>query len=80
MSREQATDDELGLDKLDLVTHPARDAAPFPRILSARANLSVAEQELRDAVRAAREAGDSWTVTGAALDITRPAAQQGFGN
>lgn len=68
-----------GLDRLDPATHPARDAAPFRRILAARDNLAKAEDELREAVAAAREAGDSWTVIGAALDITRQAAQQRFG-
>jgi hypothetical protein len=68
-----------GLDELDVATHPARDAAHFRRIITARRNLSAAEQELRDAVQAAREAGDSWTVIGAALDISRQAAQQRFG-
>lgn len=71
--------DRTGLDHLDPSTHPARDAASFRRILAARRDLAAAEQELRDAVRAAREAGDSWTVIGAALDITRQAAQQRFG-
>ncbi|GAA1889075.1 hypothetical protein [Lapillicoccus jejuensis] len=69
-----------GLDQLDPATHPARDAAPFRRILAARDNLAEAEDELREAVAAAREAGDSWTVIGAALDITRQAAQQRFGS
>lgn len=67
-----------GLDQLDVSTHPARDAAHFRRIIAARHNLTAAEQELRDAVTAAREAGDSWTVIGAALDTTRQAAQQRF--
>ena len=71
--------DRTGLDHLDPSTHPARDAASFRRILAARRGLAAAEQELREAVRAAREAGDSWTVIGAALDITRQAAQQRFG-
>ena len=71
--------DRTGLDHLDPSTHPARDAASFRRILAARHGLAAAEQELREAVRAAREAGDSWTVIGAALDITRQAAQQRFG-
>lgn len=57
---------------------PARDAASFRRMLAARHGLAAAEQELRDAVRAARDAGDFWTVIGAALDITRQAAQEGF--
>ena len=71
--------DRTGLDQVDPSTHPARDAASFRRILAARRGLALAEQELRDAVHAARQAGDSWTVIGAALDITRQAAQQRFG-
>ena len=55
------------------------DAAHFRRIVQARADLAAAEDELREAVRAAREAGDSWTIIGAALETTRQAAQQRFG-
>ena len=51
----------------------------FRRILAARRAIAEAEQELRDAVKAARDAGDSWTVIGAALDTTRQAAFQRFG-
>ena len=72
--------DRTGLDHIDPSTHPARDAASFRRVLAARRGLADAEKELHEAVRAAREAGDSWTVIGAALDITRQAAQQRFGN
>ncbi|UEJ81965.1 hypothetical protein Bra3105_14075 [Brachybacterium halotolerans subsp. kimchii] len=68
-----------GLDTLDPLTAPSQDAAPFRRILTAREELAHAEQELRDSVTAAREAGVSWTVIGAALDTTRQAAQQRFG-
>ncbi|KRC91039.1 hypothetical protein ASE25_22085 [Terrabacter sp. Root85] len=71
--------DRTGLDQLDPSTHPARDAASFRRIIAARNQLADAEQEMREAVRAARAAGDSWTVIGAALDISRQAAQQRFG-
>ena len=71
--------DRTGLDALDPQTHPARDAIHFRRILAARRNLAEAQQELREAVKAAREAGDSWTVIGAALDTTRQAAFQRFG-
>ncbi len=71
--------DRTGLDELDPSTHPAHDAASFRRILAARRGLAAAEQELRDAVHAARDSGDSWTVIGAALDITRQAAQQRYG-
>lgn len=73
------THDTVGLDQLEPSTHPARDAAHFRRILAARRDIARAEQELRDAVKAAREAGDSWTVIAAALDTTRQAAQQRFG-
>ena len=42
--------------------------------------LDAARSSARDAVHAARDAGDSWTIIGAALDATRQAAQQRFGN
>lgn len=80
MTKIQPAQDETGLNQLDPARHPARDAAHFRRILAAREHLAAAEQELRDAVRAARDAGDSWTVIGAALDTTRQAAQQRFGH
>lgn len=72
--------DLLGLNQVSPATHPARDATHFRRILEARTQLAAAEQELRDAVDAARAAGDSWTIIGAALDTTRQAAQQRFGH
>ncbi len=80
MTKLKANHDNTGLDQLDVATHPARDAAHFRRIIAARQALAAAEREVRDAVRAARDAGDSWTVIGAALDTTRQAAQQRFGN
>ena len=80
MTKIKSDHDRTGLDQLTPADHPARDAAYFRRILSARENLAAAEQELRDAVRAARDSGDSWTLIGAALDTTRQAAQQRFGN
>ena len=72
--------EQTGLDELDPGKDPARDAVHFRRIQAARAHLAGAEDELREAVRAARDAGDSWTTIGAALDTTRQAAQQRFGN
>jgi hypothetical protein len=71
--------DNTGLDQLEPATNPARDAMHFRRIIRARDALVAADAELHDAVRAARDAGDSWTVIGAALDISRQAAQQRFG-
>ena len=68
-----------GLDDIDPGSHEARDATHFRRIIAARQQIDAAEHELRAAVQAAREAGDSWTVIGAALDTTRQAAYQRFG-
>lgn len=68
-----------GLDQLDPAVNPACDAVHFRRILAARQGVSAAEQELRDAVKAARNSGDSWTVIASALDTTSQAAQQRFG-
>ena len=70
---------EVWLDQLDPATTPARDARHFRRIVAARKGVEDAEAELRAAVAAAREAGDSWTVIGAALDSTRQNAYQRFG-
>ena len=80
MTKLKADHGHTGLDQLEVATHPARDAAHFRRIHAARQNVALAERELHDAVRAAREAGDSWTIIGAALDTTRQAAQQRFGS
>ncbi|WP_342778740.1 hypothetical protein [Phytoactinopolyspora halophila] len=73
------SDVEQWLDTLDPATTPARDAARMRRIATARQNLTDAEQELRDAVAAARAAGDTWSMIGIALGTTRQAAFQRFG-
>ena len=73
------TKDETGLDALDPSETKGRDAAHFRRIIAARKQVAAAEQELIDAVVAAREAGDSWTVIGAALETSRQNAFQRFG-
>lgn len=70
---------DTGLDQVDPAIHPARDATSFRRIIAARDSVAAAENELIFAVHAAREAGDSWTTIGAALGVTRQAAQQRFG-
>ncbi|MCC5951594.1 MAG: hypothetical protein JJU45_05810 [Acidimicrobiia bacterium] len=80
MTTKHRTDtDATGLDDVDPQSLEARDATHFRRIIAARQRIDEAEDELRAAVRAAREAGDSWSVIGAALDITRQAAYQRFG-
>ena len=72
--------DPTGLDQLDPNTTEARDAKNLRRIIAARKHLADAETELRAAVTAAREDGDSWAAIGLALDTTRQAAYQRFGN
>jgi hypothetical protein len=78
-TRSRKSADRTGLDTLEPSKTPARDAVHLRRIIAARKQVAEAEQELRDAVQAARDAGDSWTVIGAALDTTKQAAYQRFG-
>ncbi len=72
-------DEMAALDLLAPQTHPARDAKHFRRVIAARYALAHAQDELVAAVEAAREAGDSWTVIGAALGTTRQGAFRKFG-
>ena len=71
--------DDTGLDSLDPSTTAARDASHFRAIIAARKAVDQADEDLRAAVRAARDAGDTWTTIGLALDTTRQAAYQRFG-
>ncbi len=66
-----AENDVAGPDQFDPAVYPARDAVHFRRILAARQGIADAEQELRDAVKPAQDAGDSWAVIASALDATR---------
>ncbi len=70
---------EKVLDDLDPSTVTSRDATHFRRIIAAKEGVARADQELRDAVQAAREAGDSWLAIGMALGVTKQAAQKRFG-
>lgn len=70
---------EQALDALNPAITKARDAKHFRRIIAARKDLAEAERALANAVTAARQAGDSWTIIGAALGTTRQAAYQRFG-
>lgn len=76
--------DVTGLDALDPTldpsAHDARDGKNLRRIIAARKSVDDADAELRAAVTAARDAGDSWAVIGLALDTTRQAAFQRFGS
>lgn len=70
--------DDTGLDGLDPAATSGRDATHFRAIISANEAVASAEERLREAVRSARDAGDSWTVIGAALGVSKQAAQQRF--
>lgn len=72
------TTELAALDALDLSKVDVRDAKHFRAIVAANKSVSAAQDELRTAVLDARTAGDSWTVIGAALGITKQAAQQRF--
>jgi hypothetical protein len=67
------------LDAISPVTHPARDAVHFRAIIAAVNAQEAADEQLRAAVAAARDAGDSWTAIGVALGTSRQNAQQRFG-
>jgi hypothetical protein len=67
------------LDTVDPATLDVRDAKHFRRIIRAREQLDAAQAEIVAAVAAAREAGDSWTIIGAALGVSRQAAWERFG-
>ena len=79
MAATNMNDIEKVLDDLDPATVQARDAVHFRRIIAAKEGVAQAERELHDAVRAAREAGDSWLSIGLALGVTKQAAQKRFG-
>ncbi len=79
----QTEDQELAsvenwLDNLDPATATPRDARHLRRIAALREDISAAQGALREAVRAARADGDSWSAVGIALGTTRQAAFQRF--
>jgi len=63
----------------NLTAAVVRDAVHFRRIIAAQDGVARADRELHDAVRAAREAGDSWLSIRMALGVTMQAAQRRFG-
>jgi dihydroxyacetone kinase len=78
MTTKHKTEIDDWLDSVEPNSADARDASHMRRIIAANEALEAAQTELRDAVKAAREAGDSWAVIGVALGTTRQAAQQRF--
>lgn len=78
-AHDEATATEAWLDNLDASKLDFRDATHIRRIIAANEGVTAAESRLREAVADARAAGDSWVMIGAALGVTRQAAQQRFG-
>lgn len=64
------------MDEFDLLAEVAEAADVLD---AAIARAQEAEEELRDAVRAARRGGEPWSAIGLVLGITRQSAQQRFG-
>lgn len=56
-----------------------RDATYLREIVAARDAVTVSEQRLRDAVAAARAAGDSWSAIGVVLRTSKQNAYRKFG-
>lgn len=79
MTARHKDDVDAWLDAVEVDPADARDATHLRRIAAAMENVADAEQRLRDAVNAARAAGDSWAVIGAVLGVSRQAAYQRFG-
>ncbi|SIJ34300.1 hypothetical protein [Mycobacteroides abscessus] len=71
-------DNDAGLHTVNPKVNPARDATAFRRIVAAVEAVQEADSELVEAVRSARQVGDSWTAIAVALGTTRQAAQQRF--
>jgi hypothetical protein len=69
-------EDGTGLDSV--AAGSLSDASHFRQIVKVKKGLEAAQKDLRDAVAAARAAGDSWTVIGAALGTSKQAAFQRF--
>lgn len=79
MTNDTYTTDDSGLDQLEINPGELRDATHLRRIVAAKRALEEAQAELRAAVAAARDARDSWTAIGAALDTSKQNAYQRFG-
>lgn len=71
--------DQTGLDELDPENAESRDASHFRELVAAAAAVRQSDERLHRAVARARQAGDSWTVIGSALGMTRQGAYQRFG-
>jgi len=75
-----ATDDRTDIDAFIGAIEPStmRDGRHLREVAAARSALAEAEARLQSAVDAAHDAGDSWTMIGLVLGISRQAAHRKF--
>jgi len=77
--REAGTADEGVQEFIDSIDPSTmRDAAHLRRIAAARTAVEAAEEELVEAIRGARRAGDSWTAIGMALRTSKQNAHRKY--
>jgi hypothetical protein len=57
----------------------SEEARPLDVVATALAGFQAAQQDLREAVRAALDDGSTWAEIGAVLGVSRQAASQRFG-
>ena len=74
-----SNDIETWLDELDPASVDWKDASHFRAIRAANDVIDSGQRALVQAVIAARSAGDSWTIIGAALGVSKQAASERFG-
>lgn len=76
MKTTSASSVEKWLDSLNSSNIQMRDAKQLRKIGAAVSAVEAAEQELEDAVRAAREAGESWGAIALVLGTSRQQAHR----
>ena len=76
MNVRHRTDADEFIDSIDPRT--MRDAAHLRAVSAARREVGASQDRLVAAVRAARAAGDSWTMIGIALGTSKQAAHRKF--
>lgn len=78
VTTESRTEAEDFLDQITPATAVVKDGRHLRAIGAALNSLEAAEQQLREAVRAANAAGDSWEAIGMVLGTSRQAAHRKY--
>lgn len=74
----EQTSAERMLDEMHPATHPMRGGQHLRKVGAALTALEAAEENLRESVAQAHDAGDSWTAIGAVLGTSRQAAHRKY--